>query len=118
MKQFTCIVCPNSCLIEVEKTTDGIFVSGNQCRRGEEFAVNEYTCPMRMFTSTVRIEGSVVPRVSVISDGEIPKSEMKNCQNELMRVVARAPVKCGEVIVSDICGTGVNIVASRSLGRN
>lgn len=118
MKQYTCIVCPNSCLIEAEETADGILVSGNQCKRGEIFAVNEYTCPMRMFTSTVRMEGGTVPRLSVISDAEIPKSELKKCQEELMRIVIHAPVKCGEIIVNDICGTGVNIVASRTLDGN
>ena len=61
MADFTCIVCPNSCLITVEESDGSLKITGNQCKRGEEFAKNEYTHPMRMFTSTMKIMNAVIP---------------------------------------------------------
>lgn len=117
MNQYICIVCPNSCLLTVEDRDGHIDVHGNQCKRGEEFAVHEYTHPMRMFTSTMKIEGAQVPRISVISRTEIPKEKIGDCQKKLSESVLYAPVHCGDIVVSDIAGTGVDLVASRTLER-
>lgn len=115
MAQYTCIVCPNSCLINVEQRENGLEITGNKCRRGKEFAQNEHEHPRRMFTSTVKVEGARIPRISVISSAEIPKNKMFECQRELSSVVAHAPIQCGDILVENICGTGVNLVASRTL---
>ena len=117
MADFTCIVCPNSCLITVEESDESLKIIGNQCKRGEEFAKNEYTHPMRMFTSTMKIKDAVIPRISVISSGEIPKEKMKEAQALMAETVLEAPVKLGDVLVHDICGTGVDIIASRTLKK-
>lgn len=115
MKNFTCIVCPNSCLISVEEKDGQLVISGNQCKRGEEFAKNEYTHPMRMFTSTMKIRNAKLPRIAVISSKEIPKEKIKEVQKEMSNVELTAPVKLGEVLIHDVCGTGADIVASRTL---
>jgi len=115
MAEYTCIVCPNSCRITVTNESDGLVITGNGCKRGMEFARNEHTSPARMLTSTVRLTGAKLSRLPVISAGEIPKSKLFECQKALFAAAARAPVRCGDVVVKDICGTGVNIVASRSV---
>ena len=117
MKQYTCIVCPNSCLISVEEKNGTLEITGNQCKRGLEFAKNEHTHPMRMFTSTMKIENAGIPRISVVSSGEIPKEKMKDCQAELSKTVLSAPVKLGDTVIKNICGTGIDIVASRTLKK-
>lgn len=117
MNQYTCIVCPNSCRITIKEEGEHLTVSGNQCKRGEEFAIHEHTCPMRMFTSTMRIEGARFPRISVISQTEIPREKLGGCQRELSKIILQAPVRCGDIVVSDIGGTGVDMVASRTLER-
>ena len=38
MKEIICIVCPNGCTLNVEKNGEEITVTGNKCKRGEEFA--------------------------------------------------------------------------------
>jgi CxxC motif-containing protein len=94
---------------------DELSVSGNLCKRGEEYALREYRDPHRMLTSTVKIEGGTQRRLPVISDSEIPKRCMKECLDTLYSMKVKAPVYCGEVVVTDINGLGVNIVASRSI---
>jgi CxxC motif-containing protein len=70
---------------------------------------------MRMLTTTVVIEGGTQFRLPVISSGEIPKAKLMDCLKTLYAIRARAPVACGDVIVRDICGTGVDVVASRTM---
>lgn len=115
MKEFTCIVCPNSCLITVEEGPDGLVITGNTCKRGEDFARSEYTSPTRMLTSTVKLTGARLPRVPVKTDAEVPKSKVLECQQALTAICVGAPVKCGDVIVKNICGTGADVVATRTM---
>ncbi len=117
-KKYTCINCPMSCEVTLEEFDDGtIKVTGNTCPRGEEFAKNEYTNPMRMLTTTVKIDNGNVRRLPVISDGELPKSKMKDCLAYLYGLDVKAPVSIGTVIAENICGTGVNMIASRAVPK-
>ncbi|MBQ4472712.1 MAG: DUF1667 domain-containing protein [Lachnospiraceae bacterium] len=114
-KTFTCIVCPMSCSITVKETPEGLSVTGHTCKRGEAFARDEFTAPKRMFTSTVVVEGGVVRRLPVITSAEIPKEKMAECLKEVYQVRVKAPVKCGDVVVPDLLGLGVNLLASRDV---
>ena len=76
--EMVCIVCPNGCRLQVEKTSDGVNVRGARCKRGENFAVTELTCPTRSVTSSVRTTVADYPVVSVRTDGEIPKEKFRN----------------------------------------
>lgn len=113
--EYTCIVCPLSCRVSVEETAEGLKISGYSCKRGEAHARNEHTNPRRMLTSTVRIKGAQLPRLPVISSEEIPRVIMKECLDVIYQTTVTAPVMRGEVIIPDICGSGIDILASRSL---
>lgn len=113
--EYTCIVCPVSCRITVAEENGQLTVTGNTCKRGEAFAKNEHTNPMRMLTSTVKLESAALHRLPVISSGEVPKDKLRECLQKVYAITAKAPVRCGDVIVPDICGTGVDILASRSV---
>ena len=54
MKKLVCIVCPNSCELEITETESGISVSGNKCKRGVSFATDEMTAPKRTISSVVK----------------------------------------------------------------
>lgn len=116
-KEFTCIICPLSCHLTVYKEGDSIVVEGNTCKRGKTFGENEYTNPMRLLTTTVKLKGSYLNRLPVISQEEIPKNKTFECVKELYKITVEAPVTRGQVIIENICGTGVNIVASRSIKK-
>ncbi len=114
-KEYVCIVCPNSCRLTVSDDSGEIVVTGNTCKRGQEHGVAEFTHPMRMLTSTVAVTGGLLPRLSVVSTDVVPKDKLNACLADIYQVSVKAPIKCGEVIISNIQNTGVDIVASKSM---
>ena len=115
MAEYTCIICPNSCRITVEEGPDGLVITGNKCKRGIPFATSEHTAPTRMLTSTVKIDGAHMKRLPVATTDEVPKAKLFDCQRALMSLLVRAPVQCGDVVLKDICGTGIDAVATRTM---
>ena len=114
MKELICIVCPKGCHLKVDEGND-YAVTGNGCPRGAEYGKAELTNPTRVVTSTVRIEGAVLPRCPVKTNGAIPKGMIFEIMRELDQVNLTAPVTVGQVVIENVCGTGVNVVAARSL---
>jgi CxxC motif-containing protein len=114
-KQFICIVCPNSCRLSVTETAGEITVAGNECPRGEQHGIHEYREPTRMLTTTVAINGGTLPRLPVISREEVPKALLDRCLEILYRIELTAPLRSGDIVVKNICNTGVDVVASRSM---
>ena len=114
MKELICIVCPQGCRLRVDEA-NGYAVSGNRCARGEEYGRTELLNPTRVLTSTVEVEGSHIARCPVKTDGVIPKGKMFEAMELVRAVKVCAPVKTGQVIIADILGTGVNLVATRDM---
>lgn len=113
--EYTCIVCPVSCRIAVSEHGGELGISGHGCKRGFDFATSEHTAPTRMLTTTMRISGALFPRLPVVSRGEVPKDKLRDCLAEVYGAAVDAPVVCGQVVIADVCGTGVDIVASRTM---
>ena len=116
-KIFTCIVCPRGCEVTATLDKDGniLSIDGNSCPRGETYVKNELLNPMRQLTSTVIIEGGIYDRLPVILSDVIPKDKMMDVMKALDGVRVKAPIKRGDVIVKNVCGLNVNVVASRSM---
>ena len=114
-KEYVCIVCPSSCRLVVEEVDGKVTVTGNTCKRGETHGILEYTNPKRMLTSTVVLNSAVHKRLSVVSTDEIPKGLLQESLNQLYKINVTAPIKRGDVIIENIMGTGVNIVAAHSV---
>ncbi len=111
---LTCIICPRSCLIYVYCEDGGIEkIQGALCSKGKRYVQKELTCPMRTISTTVEVTGGEYPLVSVKSEGELPKEQLKLVMRELAKVKVRAPVDIGDILVYNILNTGVNIVATR-----
>ncbi|MDR1215211.1 MAG: DUF1667 domain-containing protein [Treponema sp.] len=117
VKEFICIVCPNSCRLKVTATGEEITVTGNECARGEKHGIHEYREPTRMLTTTIAITGGTLTRLPVISREEVPKAQLGRCLETLYKMKLNAPVRCGDIIVKNICDTGVDVAASRSINR-
>ncbi len=116
--KMTCIVCPKGCDITVEMENGEVLgVTGNACARGLDYAKNEAMNPVRTLTSTVAVVNGVHPRVSVKTEREIPKGKMMECAKALKGVAVEAPVKIGDVILTDVVGTGVNIIATINIEK-
>ena len=112
-ESLICIGCPVGCLITAKKQEDGSFsVTGNTCKKGEEYALNEMTHPKRGVTFVVNVSGGCADVVSVKTAVEIPKDKIWDCVKELKQLTYPAPICAGEVLVENIAGTGVAVVAT------
>jgi CxxC motif-containing protein len=116
-REIICIVCPTGCRIRVKGDEQQLTVGGNECKRGEEYALKEITDPRRTLITTVRIENASLRRLPVRTNREIPKASIFPCMEVINRARVEAPVEVGQVIISDILGTGADVVATRSMGR-
>ena len=113
--EITCINCPVGCRLAVElENGQVVSVTGNTCPRGVTYAKQECVDPLRMVTAVVPVEGSAAP-LSVKTKNPIPKKEIKNCMKELANAKLVAPIKAGTVVVGNVCGTGVDIIATKSV---
>ena len=117
-RKMTCIVCPTGCQLEVEKNADGkLSIIGFQCRRGEVYAENEITDPRRVLTTTVKIRNASLPLLPVRTTEAIPKELLAKAMEILAQVEVAAPVKTGDVIVTNLLDTGIDVIASRDMKR-
>ncbi len=115
---LVCINCPLSCALEVyEEGGEVKEVKGAECKIGQRYAIEEFTNPRRMLTTTVHAVGGLVPMLPVRSAEPIPRALLKDAVITLARLVVDAPVAVGQVIYPDILGTGIDVIASRSLEK-
>ncbi len=114
--QLICIGCPVGCLITVKKNEDGsLDITGNTCKKGEAYARSEMTAPVRTVTSIIRVEGGSGKVVPVKTAGEIPKGKIGQCMDEIEAAVVSAPVKAGDVLIENVAGTSVSVIATGNL---
>lgn len=115
MRELTCIVCPNGCSLKVEEK-DGVWeVSGNQCKRGEAFAVEEMTHPMRTICSTVRTIFAGVPVIPVRVSAEIPKERIFDVMNQINQVTVDRICGTGEPVIENVLGLGVDVIVTSDI---
>jgi CxxC motif-containing protein len=116
VRNLTCIGCPMGCQITVELDGEQILsVKGNSCGVGDHYARQEVIHPERTVASTVVITGGDKERLSVKTKGNIPKDRIFDCMKEINKVRVKVPVKIGDVIIKDVLGTGVDVVATRNI---
>lgn len=118
MKEMICICCPMGCHLQVDdRDRNNITVEGNTCPRGAKYAKDEVTCPKRVVTSIVNVTGGEINMVSVKTSDAIPKEKMFDALKLLDNISVSAPVEIGQVIIKDIFGLGVDIVATKTVCR-
>lgn len=114
-KEMICITCPIGCHLIIEQDGDHIEVTGNTCPRGKQYAIAELTNPTRMLTTTIVIENAVYHQLPVISSAPIPFDKMNDTMVLLKDVKVQAPIHEKDIIVENIFGLGIDIIASRSM---
>ncbi len=116
IKELICISCPLGCVVKV-KIDDGEIkdITGYSCKRGITYAQKEITNPVRIVTSTVKVDGGEKPLVSVKTKQSIPKNKIFDCMDEIRRMVVKAPVEAGDIIIENVAGTGVEVVATKDV---
>lgn len=115
-KSLTCIGCPMSCPLELV-IVDGEIreITGNDCKRGEVYARQEYTNPCRMVSTTIACISGLWPRLPVKTAEAVPKDKVMAVALALHALEIEAPVQMGQDILDDVAGTGIAVVATRSL---
>ncbi len=114
-RELICINCPLGCLLTVTLVDGEVtLVAGNTCPRGDAYGRKEVTNPTRIVTTTVPVDGSATERmVSVKTATDIPKGKMLDVVRELADVRAQAPVAIGDVVLANVAGTGVDVIATK-----
>lgn len=117
-RKFVCIICPNGCEIDAS-VEDGkiLSITGNKCKKGEEYVVQELTDPRRTISSSVLIEGSFLPLCSVRLTKPVPKKEIFRVMEEINKVHLKAPVRAGDVVIQDVCGLGSDVIVTKNMER-
>lgn len=115
VRELICIGCPLGCPLTVRLNGDEVEVTGNTCKRGEDYAKKEVLNPMRIVTSTVRVLGGTGAMVSVKTKEDIPKGRIFDCMKEIRSARIQAPVAIGDVVIPDCAGTGVPVIATKNV---
>jgi len=119
LKEITCIMCPSGCDLEVETLEKEVLsVKGNACRKGEEYAWREVTAPVRNIASSILVKKGKYPLVSVRLDKPVPKDHIMSVMNEIKQTVCVAPVEIGTILISNVCETGSNVIATKHIERS
>lgn len=122
--QFNCTTCPSECLltVEVERDVNGsvaaiLSVTGNRCPRGDKFAHQELTCPMRVLTTTVAVSGGDEALLPVRTAEAIPLALHAQAMDLIRGVVVDAPIHMGDIILPNLLDTNINLIASMDIDR-
>ena len=120
--QFNCTTCPSECLltVEVERDANGSVVkvrsvTGNNCPRGDKFAHQELTCPMRVLTTTVAVSGDDEALLPVRTAEAIPLALHAQTMTLIRDLVVNAPIRMGDVVLEDLLDTGIDLIASMDI---
>ena len=113
--ELICIGCPMGCPLTVTIDAGKIDVTGNTCKIGDRYARKEVTAPTRVVTSSVAVRGGEIARVSVKTESDIPKDKIFDCMKEISSIEVTAPVKLGDVIIENCAGTGVKVIATKTV---
>ena len=118
VRNLTCIGCPLGCALTVEMENGEVLsVSGNTCKRGDDYARKEVTHPTRIVTSTVAVTGGDIAMVSVKTQNDIPKEKIMDIMKSIEDIKVEAPVHIGDVIVANAAHTRVNIIATKDIKK-
>ena len=122
--RFNCTTCPSECLltVEVERDADGAVaevhsVIGNSCPRGDTFARQELTCPMRVLTTTVAVSGGDETLLPVRTAEAIPLELHAQAMDIIRDLVVKAPIRMSDVVLPNLLDTGTDLIASMDIDR-
>ena len=116
-KEIICVVCPNSCRLKVSQDpkTKEINVEGNLCPRGKKYGISEFSNPVRMLITTMRVENGKLPVIPVRSTDGIPKKLLLEAVKIVNDTHCLAPIKMGDVLINNILNTKISVIASRNI---
>ena len=113
----TCTICPNGCQVIWDEKT-GTF-TGNRCKRGARFAMEEKSNPVRTVTTTIRTKLGEDVLLPVRTAQKVPKDMVGEIVSRLRSVFVDNDVKIGENVCSaDIDGKNICVIATSDTGKD
>lgn len=112
MKELICIICPNGCKITIDNDNK---ITGAQCKRGEQFAIDEMTCPKRTICSAVATIFEDYPVLPVKVSEEIPKDKIPELMKLIKNYKLTKRVDRGEILIPNLFGTSANLISTSSM---
>lgn len=113
---LVCLGCGLSCNLTVKtEEKDILSIEGNNCKNGVLYAKNEFIIPSRVITTVIKVQNGITKTVPVKTEIHVPKSLGFRILRELNDLIVLAPINKGDIIKENICNTGVNIVATKSV---
>lgn len=113
-----CKVCPIGCQLIISENINepsGFTVEGNSCSRGKDFAIQKMTNPKKVLTGKVIIKNGNIKHLPVKTTAPVPKNKVEDCFKVINSTEVSAPVKKGDIIIKNILGLGIDVVASRKV---
>lgn len=117
-KMLICIGCPKGCNLKIEhigKTIHEIIDYG--CKIGLEYAKTEFIQPKRIITTTVKLNSGYLPFVPVKTKEPVNKEKIFEIMKVISKLEIESPVKVGDVVLSNLAGTGVDLVCTRNIKK-
>jgi len=116
MREMTmiCVACPMGCelIAQIDGNNNVTDLNGHACKRGIGYAEAEVKNPTRGFHSTLKVQGGDLPLVSVKSATPVPKGKLMACAEATRHIAVKAPVNVGDVLLPNVAGTGVDLIAT------
>lgn len=118
IETIRCIVCPTGCEIDVKRMPDGeVEFEGYTCKRGLDYAKQEFFAPKRVLTTTIRVKNGFLPLLPVRVDQAILKEKLNDALDIIAKTEVEAPIEMGDVLIENIAGEDANIIASRDMPK-
>lgn len=114
IKKLICVECPRSCALSADIENCRVKkVIGNECPKGEKYAISETENPQRILTATVLTEGISLKMMPVRTDKPIPKQKILEAAKEIRKITVKQPLKPGDIVINNFLNLGVNLIATR-----
>ncbi len=115
IERLTCVLCPIGCPIDAVRQGGDLDVSGNECPKGVDFAVQEILHPKRNLSASVPLKGTVSRMVSVRLSSPVPRDMIFPVLIAIAALRPEAPVRRGQVLIADVLNTGADVIATRTI---
>lgn len=117
-RELICIMCPRGCGLHVETEQEKVTrVTGNHCKKGQEYAVTEVTNPRRNIATSVLVLNGEMPLASVRLSAPIAKKDIFAAMEQIKNIRVEAPVTIGQVVMPHILGSDADVIITRDVNK-
>ena len=112
-----CVGCPLGCEIKLilSDRDEVIEVGGNKCKDGKQYALEEFSNPVRTLTATVLTKDSSQPLLPIRTSKPILKTLLRQGMSIIAETTVKPPIKMGDIIVPNLLDTGFDVIATSDL---